>query len=246
MPRRLCLLVAVIAAGLCLSSAAQADVGLVPPGGGLAPVDSSAPAGTVSPMSTPQSGVVQCTGSYSSTVSNVPSGYAIGNCLNGVHLDRTVKSDLVSSPPGYFDGGFIHGNYNGCGWVGTDWDAMLYDQTNNPCSDSASHGQAEFMYYENGHYIINDESASDGTPLQTTRDCTEYANFRPWSATPAESDAIRTVPAGDTVNGQWRLRWRWLTARRSTLTNAYFYMVRDTAAPPGNGNWVFVSQACFN
>jgi hypothetical protein len=172
----------------------------------------------------------------------MPSGYAIGNCLNGVHLDRTWKDFAAGL---YWDGGFVHGNYNGCGWIDSNYSNLLYGQTNTACGSSASHGLSEFMYYENGHYIINDATKTDGTPLDNIRDCTEYANYRPWSSNNAETDAIRTIPAHSFTNGQPRLWWRYLTKYQSTLGTGYFYMVRDTAAPPGNGDWVFVAQSCF-
>jgi hypothetical protein len=100
-------------------------------------------------------------------VLNEPSGYTIGNCLNGVHLNRTWKSD--PTPTGYYDGGFIEGVYQSCGWVGVGFDQQLNGLSSSNCVSSASHGLSEFMYFENGHYIINDASATDGTPLETIR-----------------------------------------------------------------------------
>jgi hypothetical protein len=67
-----------------------------------------------------------------------------------------------------------------------------------------------------------------------SRNCTEYANFSPWSPGAHPSDALRR-----TQRHRLDIRYR---ARYGDVWNGHpFYMVRDGNVGHGRGNWVFIS-----
>ena len=63
--------------------------------------------------------------------------------------------------------------------------------------------------------------------------CEEYANFSPWSRSAQPTDPLRRS------HGQW-LNLRYLARYQNVRNGHYFYLVDDTAAAHGAGNWVFV------
>src|SRR4051794_19524146 len=93
-----------------------------------------------------QNGTFQCTSAWSA-VSNVPSGYIIGNCSAGTHLHRTWKSDLADG--NYYDGGFVYGDVQGCGWINTNEDQMLNGDAWTACADTASRPLSDFANVTN-------------------------------------------------------------------------------------------------
>jgi hypothetical protein len=135
-----------------------------------------------------------------------------------------------------FDGGFIYGNYQGCGWIGTGSESLVASGTYTACGSSASHTLSEYSSQTNHYHCVG--GCTDGTPISVVGDCPEYANLRPWSNTSAPTDLLRTRHAG-----YGSLRWRYQTRY---VYGPYFYvMVRDAGISAGAGNWVFVPRPCL-
>lgn len=67
-----------------------------------------------------------------------------------------------------------------------------------------------------------------------SQNCTEYANFSPWSSNAHPSDALRRTQ-------RHRLDIRYLARYRDMWNSHPYYMVRDGEVGHGQGNWVFIS-----
>jgi hypothetical protein len=166
----------------------------------------------------------------------MPSGYAIGNCLQGEQLVRTWKSDLADG--NYYDGGYIGAHFLGCGWIVVSDDVSAGSGTSGTCSSSASTGLSSFAAFTNdalkGPYDV-----TTGTPVQQRGACDEYANYRPWTTANHRVDFVRTSPAPG------NLRWRYATKYNDTDGSGQYVMVQDPRFGHGQGNWVFVPRSCL-
>lgn len=165
-----------------------------------------------------------------SFVANVPSGYVTGNCRDGWHLHRQVK--YVNPNTGRaWDGGYFFGNYTGCGWIDAGNDVLVGGTPGTACQ-SPSRNPAEFAS------LINclPGTCGDGAPVAVIGRCDEYANVRPWSATPAPTDFLRSRGAG--YSG---FLWRYVSR------NGQWVMGHDIGSDvgAGRGNWVFVRRSCL-
>jgi len=70
------------------------------------------------------------------------------------------------------------------------------------------------------------------------RNCREFANFYPWMKSAHPTQPLRMT------SGQW-LNIRYRARYRDARTHRSFYLVEDTAAVHGTGNWIFISgSAC--
>lgn len=220
---------ALITAVVCLaalSSVASADDFTSPPTP-IVPYESGTDA-------TQQSGSFVCT-SWT-PVQATPSGYVIGNCANGWHLHRTWRSAEYLGH--YWDGGYIYGDYNGCGWVDWAGDQLVADGSFTACASSASHDLAEYSAGTNDANCAG--GCTDGTSIANPRSCPEYANFRPWSSGQNPVNPIRTIGA---TSGQ--LKWRYITRYSAANGTGQYVMARDTVPASGAPNWVFVPRTCL-
>lgn len=237
--RRLVVSLAVALCALALPTIASADVKLGAPNQ-LVREDGSTAPGQMGTQSTPESGLFRCNLPFS-TVANTPGGYALGNCPQHAHLFRTIKSYYVSSPPaGYFDGGYVSGTFDGCGWIYEDYSIKEDDRSNSGCP-SPSKDPSEFMLYANCA-----SPCQDGTQILNPRSCPAYANYRPWSTANRPTNYVGTFPANAKhTNGTPRIRWRYTSKYPSTDGSGHYVMVRDTMGSAGYGNWLFIPYSCL-
>jgi hypothetical protein len=68
------------------------------------------------------------------------------------------------------------------------------------------------------------------------RNCTEFANFFPWSTRAHPSDPLR-------MTRRHMLDVRYQALHGDEWTGTPYYLVRDQQAHHGSGNWVFISSA---
>jgi hypothetical protein len=196
------------------------------------------------PYSTPASGIFQCINLYA-PVHNEPGGLATGNCRPGNSLWRTSYSDIVTngSPQGYFFGGYINGNYDGCGWVYIDNLIYSTGYTATGCNP-ASQAVGSFTSSVNCT-----GGCTDATKKLNPTACPAYANYRPWSTAnhPVDPMPWSPVPANATLSDGVtpRLGWRYITKYASTDGTGQWVMVRDYQKTYGNGNWYFVPRSCM-
>lgn len=180
-------------------------------------------------------------------VQALPSGFVVGNCLRGVHLRRQLKSDAYNAS--YWNGGWIFGNYGGCGWVNSSYATEANPQTQSLCGgNSLAMAQPSYMAASNeatdeatqGSCSASDGRCTDGTLTSTTATCTAYGNYRPWLPGQSPTDPIRSLPAGTP------LRWRYL-ARYDypSGTGQTMVMTRDPGIATGQGNWAWVHSSCL-
>lgn len=168
-------------------------------------------------------------------IAATPAGYVTGNCHDEWHLHRTIKSALVTAENQHYDGGYIFGEINGCGWIPETNDIRVGQNDYSACSDP-SRGAAEFAS------LINCQpgECKEGDPTSNIADCPEYANIRPWGSSTPTAPPIRTVPGPSLTNlGGHQFLWRYLTRDQNWV------MVHDPGVSPGDGNWVFVPRGCL-
>jgi hypothetical protein len=197
---------------------------------GIVPADSAEapPTDGMAIFSTPAGGNFVCANASWVNVHSVAGGYVTGNCAPGWHLHRTIKSDPVPPEGIYFDGGYLFGNVNGCGWIRGDRNTQVGSGTYNSCV-SPGRNLNEFASWVN----CAPGTCADGTLAWIiTHECTMFGNVRPWGATaPTDRFRLRYNP--------YRYAWRYVTR------DGRWVMVRDPGVAPGAGNWGFVPRACF-
>jgi hypothetical protein len=198
-------------------------------------------------------GTFQCTVPYA-PIQASPSGYVIGNCPQGTHIRRRAKSGLVGVGQGMtdtYEGGYIEGAFQGCGWVRSGHSQALNTTTvwSNCDPDSIGYRPDEFIYkLPNGALWTDGCAGTDacsGTPVVNPHACYAAANVRPWLSGQAIPGALRFIPAGATLaDGQGRFAFRYV-ASYPTTDGTYWAMGKDRAIGGGDGNWVFVNYACL-
>ncbi|HEY4098243.1 MAG TPA: hypothetical protein VGM33_22150 [Baekduia sp.] len=161
-------------------------------------------------------------------IANEPGGYIIGLCAPGVVMYRSWISDPVSNNEGTFtyNGGYIPGNFNACGWIRSDRTSFegLRGRTN--CVDSASRAPADFAYYAN----CAPGACQDGSPVYINANCHTFGNVRPWVVNgPGYDESASGI-------GTSLVLWRYVTVDNR------FMMVHI----PGTTWWRFVSTSCLN
>lgn len=222
-----------VAAGLAGAPVATADVEMRVPNA-LSPVEPEP--GEISPQWEVADGIFSCNSLV--TIANKPSGYAIGNCPAGSRLYRTARSE--PGPDGNrWDGGwFDHIDVWGCGWINWNDDTEIGPNQSAACPNPTV-ATNQFAYVVN----CQPGACTDGTPVAVTNTCWEFANVRPWT-TPTPAGYVRARSPGEV------LLWRYIVGGpgggRTDSNGTYWVMVRDPYVSPGQGNWVFVSLACFN
>lgn len=163
-------------------------------------------------------------------VSNAPSDLVIGNCREGWGMNRSAFYANSYN----WDGGYIFGDFNGCGWVRADWDRQVGNVNTTSCWP-ASRNRGEFVrVFSNTTGCGAVVGQCNGQQVTTIGACDQYANVRPWSANSAPTNYLRTTPRG------WsNLYWRYVTKDNR------FVLVQDTSIGQGQGNWVFVPRGCL-
>jgi hypothetical protein len=188
-----------------------------------------------------------CTITASADVTPVASQLAIGNVSAHTVLAVTQNDVLHQQLGGEILGGNLHGT---CAWsqYARDWTAKTLsvvagcaNPVHNTSEFVAAHGAAVWT----GCY----PRCFGGVPLRFDRrcgqrghswcygsNCEEYANFYPWTAAAHPANPLRTT-------SRHRLDVRYRARYGDVLTETPFYLVRDTTATHGTGNWVFISGA---
>lgn len=209
----------------------------------LASADTGSPPPTITPLAVQADGLWQCINLYA-PIHSEPGGLVTGNCRPGNTLFRTWYSAYVSTPPaGYFSGGYINGNYNGCGWVYQGNLIFSATYTATGCSP-ASKPITDFA-----NAINCDSPCTDATKKLNPSACPAYANYRPWSTanTPVDPMPWSPVPANAKLSDGVtpRLGWRYISKYASADGTGQWVMVRDYSKTYGNGNWYFVPRSCM-
>jgi len=190
-----------------------------------------------------------CTVTASGDVTPTASQLAIGNVSAGTQLAVTQINIGQRQIGGEVLGGSLVGT---CVWsqYQRDWSGLA-GSVAAACADPV---------FDTSEFVADDGAAVwsgcyprcfGGVPLRFDRrcgkhgrtfcyssECEEYANFFPWSPDAHPVDSIRGTH-------RHRLDIRYM-ARYGDVQNGHpYYMVRDTAALHGTGNWVFISgDAC--
>lgn len=193
-------------------------------------------------------GTFRCT--LTATVQNAASKYAIGTCFNGHHLRRQDKSAVYNGHT--WDGGYVFGDFNGCGWIQSEYSNFDHDSTEALCAPGEYYNNPQFQRANNNNTPVNAGCSkkpnadgvmrcTDGTPVQITAGCNEYGNARPWLSGQYRTGLIRSTPRAYTVY------WRYITKYDMTNSGRPAVMIRDSndGHDDGAGNWVFVDRNCL-
>jgi hypothetical protein len=180
-------------------------------------------------------------------VANEPDGFALGNCRENNELVQPLNVNSKKK----FEGGYVSGTYDGCGWMQTKNLVPAGVATGDPCtSPSPSRGYSTFASLINCRpYRVKrrgsgDDTCRDGTLTPNPQPCPRYANLRPWSTRTALDRLSGDIPQNAKfpgASGQLfdRLRWRYV------VPGGQWVNVRDRAIPSGESNWIFVPRSCL-
>jgi hypothetical protein len=159
-------------------------------------------------------------------VQSVPDSYVTGSCYDGWSFARQVCSPSLGC--GGYGGGYVFGNFNGCGWI-KGANLRLTGGTNpTTACQSPSRALSEFASYVN----CNPGTCSDGTDVGIIAGCGTYANARPWSSSWVTDYLRSRYPP-------YTMKWRYVSR------DGTWVMARDPQVPSGTGNWVFLHRSCF-
>ena len=195
-------------------------------------------------------------------VQSAPSGYVIGNCLEGVHLHRQDKRSAAGFD---WDGGKIYGHFAECGWIRADYDTATSSVSSPACpSGSIGRNLSEFAQATNADAVNGPLSAqtdcniepkppqtsptpkcTDGSSVLTVAACPLWGNVKPWLSGGAPIDLITNAvhPNGIIPSGT-RVKWRY-KSRFAAADGKYYLMVQEPAVSAANGNWGFLAQDCL-
>jgi hypothetical protein len=181
------------------------------------------------------------------SVQAMPNGYVDGNCPLNATLTRTqVSSD------GTFWGGLVGGSAPFCGWIDGRYVTLTtLLQTPNCGPGTFSRNDASLISgggtpnAQIWTHWVNTQMA-DGVTTGAGRtignkNCTEYANFYPWSSTAHPADGLRPIAEGPGP----RLALRYVAAHPDVNTGYFYDMVHDNFVGAGDGNWAFVLDSCI-
>jgi hypothetical protein len=206
----------------------------------------SQPMAGVSAFSSTFQDTFQCTDKWEYVAARKNS-YVTGNCHSGWKIARTTRDyePTRGTGQGYWDGGYINGSYDGCGWM-RQVDSTLFSSDDTTRCGSPDQQNCAFMFCDAAHpdgTIFG--GPADGQSLPLTRNCPEAANYQPWSNTPHPT----TAGAADGVILRWGLKGQRMLVRyiaKAPWSGYYFAMVRDPAITvEGQANWVFMQSVCF-
>jgi len=188
-----------------------------------------------------------CTMTASGDVTPTASQLAIGNVRAGIGLA------VVLSEHQQYGGEILGGNLRGlCAWsqYARDWTAARSTKDAN-CARLVLNTAAYIASSGRAIWTGCDPHCFGGVPLHFDalcgtrghdwcyrRNCREFANFYPWMKSAHPTEPLRMT------SGQW-LNIRYRARYRDARTHQSFYLVEDTAAVHGTGNWIFISgSAC--
>lgn len=188
-----------------------------------------------------------CTITASGYVTQTASQLAIGNVSAGTGLA------VVLSEHQQYGGEILGGNLRGlCAWsqYARDWTAAPRSKDAN-CAHLVLNAAAFVAANGRAIWTACNPHCFGGVPLHFDplcgtrghdwcyrRNCREFANFYPWMKSAHPTQPLRMT------SGQW-LNIRYRARYKDARTHRSFYLVEDTAAVHGTGNWVFISgPAC--
>lgn len=200
--------------------------------------------GTAQPDS-PVGGQYTCVDAGDSAAGQANS-FIIGTCFQGTEFDAT---STTGTSRGTYYGGYIAGDFSGCGWLRSQYLGNYTNQNHTGCADGTTalnRPECSYIYCDGSgnEYVFG--SANDGASLDVTQACPEFGQFRPWSATPSYADYVGAVNPGDHGKGgptDYNLRVRYLA--KTPQNGVYFYLAHDISRGERNTNWVFVGANCF-
>jgi hypothetical protein len=202
------------------------------------PSAASSPSGSpaVTTLAISAGGSTTCGPGWSYVAARINS-YVTGNCAEGWSLTAgLIDWDSVHSE--YWYGGAIGGAYAGCGWMRTQDLGGFSGYNVSTCMNRAD---CDFMTCDSGHHGYIYGGTDDGLTASSITGCDEWANYRPWSATPRPTDSLRKTKG-------WTndLKVRYLA--KLQYGGHRFYMVRDTTIETNRnlGNWVFIRDDCLS
>jgi len=188
-----------------------------------------------------------CTVTASGDATSTASQLAIGNVSAGTGLA------VVLSEYQQHGGEILDGDLRGlCAWsqYGRDWTAARRSKDVH-CARLVMNTPAFVAANGRALWTGCDPRCFGGVPLHFDplcgthghdwcyrRNCREYANFYPWMKSAHPTQPLRMT------SGQW-LNIRYRARYKDARTHHSFYLVEDTAAVHGTGNWIFISgPAC--
>lgn len=216
---------AVVPLALGAAGEAQADVGGQPVDVAPAPAPTPKPGQMTTQTVTPGAYVCNSSG----TMRRAANSYVIGWCMGGTRID--VSS--TGAPSGY-QSAYGYGNYAFCGWFDTNTHPPTSGGTYANACNNKSFAES---YFANA---INAGSTTDGDQVSVLKNCTRYANVRPWDGSSSNTtghDSVGTLDAS-TMVFKWRYRSKndfWVLGR-ATYTNP--------ATPQPYYDWAFVQRDC--
>jgi hypothetical protein len=131
-----------------------------------------------------------------------------------------------------YQGGYIFGVFQRCGWVRDDRMGYSNARGRTNCLNSSDfhNDPSEYAYYAN----CAPGQCTDGSPATIHADgCWINENVRPWIPRWGESGAMRPLSNGQT------LLWRYVTA------DDLYVLVHQPGMTASNGGWGFVFKGCF-
>ena len=183
-------------------------------------------------------------GSGWSEIAGGPNTYIVGNCRDGWHLARTFKSAVIAGRQ--YEGGYIGGDYNGCGTLLTTDDRLINNTHNSICTSSQSQDPAGYIRdvdcrSSSPGNCAWDQTLSGDTSTVELKACQAYANARPFSERGASGiDPVQTLDphrAGENIH---RFRWRYITR------DGRMVLGHDITHAPHEPAWVFVDVGCVS
>lgn len=180
--------------------------------------------------------------------------YVTGNCGPGWEFDRRQKtgSPICNSSGAcyYWYGGYITGDFQGCGWI-RDVDVnQNSQQTHTGCAPgSIDKEPCQFIYCSDGTYnsAIVFGSSDDGQTATLKASCYMVANIRPWlNGQHIGGNITGRDAAGNPFNPQQDLtRFKARYAAKYTVDGYAFLMVHNTQPIAGQPSWAFMPWSCF-
>jgi hypothetical protein len=188
-----------------------------------------------------------CTMTASGDVTPTASQLAIGNVRAGIGLAVELNAHQE------YGGEIVDGNLRGlCAWsqYARDWTAARRSKDVH-CAHLVLDTAAFVASKGRAIWTGCDAHCFGGVPLHLDplcgthghdwcyrRNCREFANFYPWTKSAHPTQPLRMT------SGQW-LNIRYRARYKDARTHHSFYLVEDTAAVHGTGNWIFISgTAC--
>jgi hypothetical protein len=160
-----------------------------------------------------------------STVRNRASGYQIGLAADGWTLDSVVRNDGNT-----WRGGWVFGNYQGCGWI---LNNNIDSKTGTPSNQCP---QADVFYPDQGGFArsFNCTNCNGGHAVLLSAPANRWTNVQPWlNPTGGPYINLGSRPAGYCVE------WRYVTR------DGRWVMAKDRSVADIDGSWAFMERSSF-